>query len=275
MGLANIPTPPLLPLLASQDCDALYASSNAFGGHGCDLCHQHIKLWAHEVLRVFYDRLVDEQEQDWFLGLLKDVTKSHFGLTFDSLFPYLLPPGTEPGSRAARVGSQHLRRLFFGDYMSEPDANGARAYVEIPDPDDIVSSMEGYLTDHNSLSKRPMNLAMFLYAVEHTSRVARVLRQQGGHMLCVGVGGSGRQSLARLAAFIAGMETFQVEISRSYGAVEWKEDLKRFCRHAGAENKTSVLLFSDTQIKDEGFVEDLNNLLNRCVRGGGRHGIWG
>ncbi len=33
--------------------------------------------------------------------------------------------------------------------------------------------MEGLLMDHNSLSKRPMNLAMFLYAVEHTSRVAR------------------------------------------------------------------------------------------------------
>ncbi len=64
--------------------------------------------------------------------------------------------------------------------------------------------------DFNSLSKRPMNLAVFLYAVEHVSRIARVLRQEGGHMLCAGVGGSGRQSLARLAGFIAGMEVFQV-----------------------------------------------------------------
>lgn len=46
--------------------------------------------------------------------------------------------------------------------------------------------------------------------MEHVSRVARVLRQEGGHMLCVGVGGSGRQSLSRLASFIAGMEVFQV-----------------------------------------------------------------
>jgi len=48
------------------------------------------------------------------------------------------------------------------------------------------------------------------YAVEHIARAVRVLRQEGGHLLCVGVGGSGRQSLSRLAGFIAGMEVFQV-----------------------------------------------------------------
>ena len=54
----------------------------------------------------------------------------------------------------------------------------------------------------------------------------------------------------------------QIEISRSYGVVEWREDLKRLCRRAGADGKASVLLFSDTQIKAETFVEDINNLLN-------------
>lgn len=55
-----------------------------------------------------------------------------------------------------------------------------------------------------------MNLAMFLFAVEHVSRICRVLSQPGGNMLLVGLGGSGRQSLARLAAFICGMEVIQV-----------------------------------------------------------------
>lgn len=54
----------------------------------------------------------------------------------------------------------------------------------------------------------------------------------------------------------------QVEISKSYTKVEWREDLKKFLKKAGGEMQQVVFLFSDSQIKDESFVEDINNILN-------------
>ena len=92
--------------------------------------------------------------------------------------------------------------------------------------------MEHYLKEYNTSSQAPMPLVMFRYAVEHASRLHRVLRQPGGHALLVGVGGSGRQSLARLAAHVAGYRVMQIEVSAAYGMAAWRADLKKVLKMA-------------------------------------------
>lgn len=55
------------------------------------------------------------------------------------------------------------------------------------------------------------------------SKIVRVIRQPRGNMLLIGFGGSGRQSLTRLAAHICTYDTFQIEVSKNYRKLEFRE----------------------------------------------------
>ena len=118
------------------------------------------------------------------------------------------------------------------------------------------------MDDYNQVSSAPMDLVLFKDAIAHITRISRVIRQPSGSALLVGVGGSGRQSLTKLATAIAEYELFTVQVTSVYAMLDWKEDLKKLMFMAGIDNKQCVFLFNDTQIKFESMLEDINNILN-------------
>jgi dynein heavy chain len=65
-----------------------------------------------------------------------------------------------------------------------------------------------------------------------------------------------------LSSYICQMTLFTIEITKNYRFLEFREDIKKLYLLTGCENKNVVFLFNDTQIKDESFLEDINNILS-------------
>jgi dynein heavy chain len=155
---------------------------------------------------------------------------------------------------------------IFCTFLTDPPEGSDCVYEEVTNYPKVRAVVEEKLEDYNMEPKLiPMDLSMFRDAIMHVCRIHRVLMQPRGNMMLVGVGGSGRSSLTRLSAYMAGMITFSIEITKNYRLLEFREDIKKLYLSAGGENKRVVFLFNDTQIKDEGFLEDVNNILSSGV----------
>jgi len=99
-------------------------------------------------------------------------------------------------------------------------------------------------------------------AIAHVCRVARILRQPRGNAMLIGVAGCGKQSLTRLAAFMLECSPFQIKPTKNYKPANFREDLKVRLLAAGCDGRPSAFILTDTQIANEAFLEDVNNLLN-------------
>eukprot|EP01038_Epipyxis_sp_PR26KG_P008094 gene8094-10963_t len=200
-----------------------------------------IRLWSHECMRVFHDRLIDEQDRSWFKNLISKTVKDEFSLEFSKI----------------RGDNSNIIYCNFADPKSI-----LKPYVELVDRSTLPKTMNDYLEDYNQITSKPMNLVLFESAIEHIARISRIINQPYGNALLVGVGGSGRKSLTTLAVHIADFTLFTIEITKSYGMNEWREDIKSMMNKAGVMNKPTVFMMDDTQIVRESFLEDINGILN-------------
>lgn len=114
------------------------------------------------------------------------------------------------------------------------------------------------------LAKKRCNgpsLVLFDDAVEHVVKISRVLSLEKRSMMLVGVGGSGRKSLTAIASEIVDCKLCYPSKGHESSLAKILEDLRTVFRESGIKGQSIAFILSDTDIKDENFLDYINQQL--------------
>ncbi|CAN8203477.1 unnamed protein product [Coccothraustes coccothraustes] len=212
-----------------------------------------LRLFKHECTRVIADRFNAPEDTVWFEQAIDKTLEEYVEADLSEVLK------TEP---------------YFVDFLrDEPEPTGEepedvellapKVYEEIPSYEFLCNKLRAYQSQYNeNIRGSFLDLVFFKDAMTHLIKVSRIIRTAYGNALLVGVGGSGKQSLSKLASFIAGYKIFQITLTRSYNVTNLAEDLKELYRTAGQEGQGITFIFTDNEIKEESFLEYVNNLLS-------------
>ncbi|KAK6170907.1 hypothetical protein SNE40_019193 [Patella caerulea] len=196
-----------------------------------------VRLWAHEATRVYHDKLTDLKDIELFEKVQKDVVKKVFEDIDDAL-----------------VFQQPNLFCHFALGIGEPK------YLAVPGWTELNKILVEALDNYNELNAA-MNLVLFEDAMMHVCRINRILESPRGNALLIGVGGSGKQSLSRLSAFISSLDVFQITLRKGYSIADLKTDIATLYKKTGIKGVGTMFLMTDAQVPDERFLVLINDLL--------------
>ncbi|XP_072570592.1 dynein axonemal heavy chain 11 isoform X2 [Paramormyrops kingsleyae] len=198
-----------------------------------DLVH----LWLHESSRVYSDKLMEEKDVELFNKILLDTGKRYFEGIDESIFIH-----------------QPLIYCHFAHGLGEP------RYSRVSDWERLQKTLVDAMEHYNELHAA-MDLVLFEEAMQHVCRINRILESPHGNALLIGVGGSGKQSLCRLAAFLSLLEVFQITLRKGYNIGDFRSDIAALYMKVGVKNIGTVFLHTDAQVPDECFLVLVNDML--------------
>ncbi|CAJ0587193.1 unnamed protein product, partial [Mesorhabditis spiculigera] len=191
-----------------------------------------VRLWAHEALRLFQDRLVTEEERNWTDDLIDSTAEKYFA--------------------GVDVKTALKRPILYSCWLS-------KQYLPV-----TQEALRQYVKERLKVFyEEELDVRLVLYdkMLDHVLRIDRIYRQQQGHLLLIGTSGSGKTTLSRFVAWMNGLSVFQLKVHSRYTAADFDEDMRLVLRRAGCRNERLCFIMDESNMLDTGFLERLNTLL--------------
>ena len=191
-----------------------------------------VRIWGHEALRLFQDRLVSSDERIWTEDTVRRIAAEHFPNMDEDL---------------ALKGP-----ILFSNWLS-------RHYVPVEREkfrDFVKARLKTFCEEEVDVP-----IVLFNDVLEHVLRIDRVFRQPQGHLILIGVSGSGKTTLSRFVAWMNGLKVFQIKVHGRYSANDFDDDLRDVLRRSGCKGERICFIMDESNVLDSGFLERMNTLL--------------
>ncbi|KAF3767358.1 hypothetical protein M406DRAFT_89859 [Cryphonectria parasitica EP155] len=191
-----------------------------------------IRIWAHEALRLFQDRLVEDDERKWTDDAVRRIALDFFPTIDDQ----------------QALGGP----ILFSNWLS-------KNYVPV-DREQLRDFVKARL---RTFCEEEVDVPLILFndVLEHVLRIDRVFRQPQGHLILIGVSGSGKTTLSRFVAWMNGLKVYQIKVHGKYSAEDFDEDLREVLRRCGCKGEKMCFIMDESNVLDSGFLERMNTLL--------------
>ena len=189
-----------------------------------------VRLWAHEGLRLFQDRLISQVEKDWCDETLNEIATKYFGNSVD-----------------IEVALQ--RPMLYSNWLSK-----AYQSTKLEDFYYFVSARLKIFYEE----ELDVPLVLFDDVISHVLRIDNVLRHPMGHMLLVGDSGVGKTVLTKFVAWINGLKIFQIKANNRYTLEQFDEDLRGLLRRVALEGEKVCFIFDESNVLSSAFLERMN-----------------
>ena len=210
------------------------------------------RLWVHETLRTFNDKLTTPEDTFFLFEKIKHCVKVIFRENFDSAFEHL-------GKVDGFVTERNLRNLTFGNFVKVEDK---LYYQEITSFEafskQTKQSLQSYFNLHPS---KTFGFELLRYSMENISKICRILSQENGNMILLGEPGTGRELMTRVASIIKDSIFYSPTMNAEFTFNDWRNDFKQLLKEAGGYGKCCVLFLNPELMDYHTYIDDVNNFL--------------